>query len=281
VADPQPGPSVSSGADLSTTQVWRTLLAGQLRSQLSYRSSFALNTVSSFLIGWLEFGEIFVLLHNTPTLGGLDFAQAGLVFAMANLGFSIGDLVFGQLDSIPVYIRSGRLEVFLVRPMPLMAQMITSTVQLQRIGRAVVGVVVMIVALSLLDLDLTPARIYLLVVTPLIGAVVYGSFFVAAGGLQFYLIDGSEFTNAFVYGGSYASQLPGSVLITPLRVFFTFVVPATVTSFLPTLLILGMPGPALTPAWLGWLAPAFAIWAWLVALFAWRRGVRRYTGAGG
>ena len=54
-----------------------------------------------------------------------------------------------------------------------------------------------------------------------------------AGGLQFYLVDGAEFTNSFVYGGSYASQLPGSVLLAPLRILFTFVIPATVVAYLP------------------------------------------------
>lgn len=261
--------------------MWRALIAGQLRSQFSYRSSFWLNTATSFFVGWLEFLEIYILLHNTPTLGGLSFAQAALVFAFANLGFSFADLVFGQLDSMPQFIRSGQLESYLVRPMPLMAQMITSTVQLRRFGRTLVGLMVLAYALSQLHVTLTAPRIYLMIMTPFIAGAIYGALFVTAGGLQFYLVDGAEFTNAFVYGGNYASQIPGSVLITPLRVFFTFVVPATVAAYLPTLLVLGLPGPPWAPAWLGWYAPVFALWAWLLAMIAWRSGIRKYTGAGG
>jgi hypothetical protein len=67
-----------------------------------------------------------------------------------------------------------------------------------------------------LDLGYNASTIYLLVITPLVGAAIYGAFFVTAGGLQFFLIDGAEFTAAFVYGGAYAGQLPGSVLITPI-----------------------------------------------------------------
>ena len=118
-------------------------------------------------------------------------------------------------------------------------------------------------------------------ITPFVGAAIYGAFFATAGGLQFFLIDGAEFTSAFVYGGSYAGQLPGSVLITPIRVLFTFVFPATVTAYLPALLIMGLAGPAFLPAWLGWFAPLFAVWAWLLAWLAWRAGMRRFTGAGG
>jgi ABC-2 type transport system permease protein len=105
--------------------------------------------------------------------------------------------------------------------------------------------------------------------------------FAVAGGVQFWVIDGAELTSSFVYGGAYAGQLPGSVLMAPLRVLFTFVVPPTVTAYLPSLLILGLDGPPLLPSWLGWCGPVFALWAWLLAWVAWRSGIRRFTGAGG
>ena len=175
----------------------------------------------------------------------------------------------------------GRLEVLLARPMPLLLQLVTSEVQLRRLGRLAVGVVILIIVLPGLDLSYTAGTAYLLAVTPFVGAAIYGAFFTTAGGLQFFLIDGPEFTSAFVYGGAYAGQLPGSVLITPIRILFTFVFPATVTAYLPSLLIMGLPGPSFLPAWLGWFAPAFAVWAWLLAWLAWRAGIRKFTGAGG
>jgi ABC-2 type transport system permease protein len=46
-------------------------------------------------------------------------------------------------------------------------------------------------------------------------------------------------------------------------------------------LIIGLPGPEFLPAWLGWFAPLFAAWIWLLAWLAWRAGIRRFTGAGG
>jgi ABC-2 type transport system permease protein len=145
----------------------------------------------------------------------------------------------------------------------------------------VISVLITVVVLPGLDLAYTPAMVYLLLIMPVTGAAIYGAFFAIAGGLQFFLINGPEFTAAFVYGGSYAGQLPGSVLITPLRVLFTFVFPATVTAYLPALLIMGLPGPEFLPAWLGWFAPLFAAWVWLLAWLAWRAGMRRFTGAGG
>jgi len=268
-------------AEITARESYAILLGSRIRAQMTYRSSFWINTVNSFFSGILEFVETYVLLTNTPTLGGLNFAQASLVFGLANLGWSLADLVFGQSDNIPRYIREGKLEAFLVRPMPLLAQMITSDFQLRRLGRAFLGLVIAVIVLFWVHLDFNVATIYLLITTPLYGAAIYGALFVLAGGLQFWIVDGSEFTNSFVYGGSYAGHLPGSALLLPLRVFFTFVFPVTVTAYVPCLIMLGMPGPAWLPAWLGWLPPVFAAWTWLLAAVVWRRGVRHYTGAGG
>lgn len=266
---------------ISKRQAYGIVLGSRIRAQMSYRSSFWINSVNSFLSGGLEFVETYVLLTNTPTLGGLNFPQASLVFGLANLGFSLADLVFGQTDQIPRYIREGKLEAFLVRPMPVLAQMITSDFQLRRFGRAFLGLLIAVIVLFWVHLDFNAETIYLLISTPIYGAAIYGALFVLAGGVQFWIIDGQEFTNAFVYGGSYAGHLPGSALLLPLRVLFTFVFPVTVTAYLPCLIMLGMAGPPWLPAWLGWLAPLFAAWIWLLAALVWRQGVRHYTGAGG
>ena len=58
------------------------------------------------------------------------------------------------------------------------------------------------VVLPLVDVDWTPGRVYLLMVTPLVGGAIYGAMFALAGGVQFWLIDGAEFTTSFVYGGA-------------------------------------------------------------------------------
>lgn len=267
--------------ELTRRQAFAVVLGSRIRSQLTYRSNFVINFVASFVLGLVEFSEIYILLHNSPVLGGLNLLQAALVFALANVGFCFADLVFGQVDRTPDHIRLGTLESFLTRPLPLLTQLITADFQLRRLGRALFALIVLVVVVVLSDLDLTPATTYLLIATPIWGAVIYGGLFVMAGGVQFYVVDGSEFTNSVVYGGGYAGQLPGSVLLVPLRVAFTFVFPATVTAYLPALVVLGLPGPALLPAWLGWWAPVFGLWTWLLAMLAWRSGLRHYTGAGG
>lgn len=259
---------------------YRALVSSRLRSQFAYRRSFALDIVGSFGVGLIEFAEIYVIFSSISVLGGLDFAALALLFGLANLSFSIADLLVGHIDRIPTYLRTGTLDAFLLRPLPVLAQLVTSDIQLRRLGRSALALAVLVIALVVNPIDFTPATIALLLITPIAGTAIFCGLFVVAAGIQFWLIEGSEMANAFTYGSSYSATFPTSIFTLPMRVLFTFVVPAAFTAYLPTLLILDLPGPAWTPAWLGWLSPVAALAIWALGLLTWRAGLRHYTGAG-
>lgn len=260
---------------------YRVLLGSRLRSQTSYRTGFALDLAGQAGMALLEFSEIYVIFHNVDILGGLDVGAALLVFALANVSWSIADTVVGHVDALPTFIRAGTLDAMLVRPLPVLGQLVTADLSLRRLARTAMGLVVLAVALPLAVDDWTPAKVLLLAVTPVAGAAIFGSLFVTAAGTQFWLVDGAEVTNAFTYGSSYVASYPASVLHVVVRVFFGFVVPAAFTAYLPALVLTGNPGPPGLPAWLGWFTPVMAALALTVALGCWRAGLRHYTGAGG
>jgi len=260
---------------------YRVVMGSRLRSQLSYRTSFAADLGASMLFAVVDLVEVYVIFHNVPTLGGLDLPSALLLFGLSMASFSLANTVCGQLDTVPQYIRSGTLDVMLLRPQPLLAQLLIVDVSLRRIGSGLVGLFVLGAALTSVHVHWTAARVALLVSAPLSGAGIFAALFIAAGALQFWLIDAGEVTNAFTYGSGYASHYSSAVLPVPVRLTFAFVVPAAFTGYLPTLALLGLPGPPWLPAWLGWCGAGIAVGALVVALGLWRAGVRHYSGAGG
>lgn len=259
---------------------YRVLMASRVRSQVTYGRSFALDVLGSASVGIVEFAEVYIIFANVDALGGLDFAGVAMVFALANLAFALADLAVGHLDQLPTYLRAGTLDAFLLRPLPVLAQLVTSDISLRRLGRAAVAVAILGIVLPLNDIDWTVARIALLLIAPVAGAAIFAALFVIAGAVQFWLVEGGEFTAAFTYGGSYAASFPASVFAVPMRVLFTFVVPAAFVAYLPTLVLLDQPGPGGLPLWLGWCTPLAAAGIWSVAGLGWRVGLRHYTGAG-
>lgn len=260
---------------------YRAVLGSRITSQRSHRASFRMDLASSFLIGFVELAEVLVLWRTVDAIGGLTLAQVLVVFGLADLGFSLASVPFGHVDELPKLIRAGTLDVFFLRPQPVLAQVVTSEVALRRLARAVVGLAALGLGLATADLPPTGRTAALLGLGLVSGTAICSALYVAAGGLQFFLVNGAEMTNAFVYGGRYAATQPASVWSPGLKVAFGYVFPMAFCGYLPVVAALGLPGPAGLPAWLAWCTPVAALWAWAGALLCWRWGIRSYQGAGG
>ncbi|WP_433078499.1 ABC transporter permease [Dactylosporangium sp. CA-052675] len=257
-----------------------TLARMHVRAQTVYRGSFAIELFASVGATVSGLGEMYVVFANVPALGGLTFPAALLVFALGHISMSLADLCFGHLDALPAYLRTGTLDAFLLRPLPVLPQLISAELSLRRLGRTAAGAVVAALVLARLDVRWTAANVALVALTVLSGAAVFAALFTAAAAVQFWLVDGADITSSFVYGGQYASQFPVTIYPDPVRVLFTFVVPTAFVAYLPALTLLRLPPPPEFALWIGWCAPLAAAAVWAVALLGWRSGLRHYTGAG-
>ncbi|GGL33183.1 ABC transporter permease [Nocardia jinanensis] len=260
---------------------YAAVLSSRIRSQRAYRLSFASDMAGATMVGLVEFAEVWVVFHQAKVLGGLDLDAALLLFGLSNSAFALAQLVFGHLDKLPGLIRLGMLDIYHLRPQPVLLQLVTSDFSLRRLARAAVAVVVLTVGLVRNDIDWSAAAVVLIASTVLSGIVLFGGLFVVAAGCQFFLIDGAELTNSFTYGGSFAATQPASVFPTPLKLLFCIAIPVAFTAYLPTLALLDLPGPPGMPPWLAWCAPLAAGWVWVLAWVMWRIGTRHYQSGGG
>ncbi|GLY18166.1 ABC transporter permease [Kineosporia sp. NBRC 101677] len=265
----------------SAVRPYRVLLGARVRAQSSYRSSFALDLVSSVLVALVELAEVWVLYRAVDEIGGLDLAAVLVVFGLADTAFSIAGLLVGHVDTLPRYLRAGTFDIFCLRPLPLLAQLMTSDITLRRLSRVAVGLTVLIAALFANDVAFSPVNCLLIALSLATGTSICAAVYIAASGVQFFLIDASEMTNSIVYGGRYAATQPGSVWTRPVVAVFGFAVPMAFTGYLPTLTLLGLPTHWHLPSWVGWAAPLAAVWMWGLAWLSWRIGTRHYQGGGG
>ena len=183
-----------------------------MRAQLSYPTGFALDVMGSLLVAVTEFGEVWVIFHNVHVLGGLTFDAVLVLFGLSNLGFGTADLLFGHLDTLPVFIRAGTLDAFYLRPLPVLTQLMTSELDLRRVARMAVFAITLVVGLRLSQVVWNLHNVALVAISLVFGTVIFCALFVCAASLQFFLINAPELTNSFTYGGSYASSQPAADL---------------------------------------------------------------------
>ncbi|MEV8437086.1 ABC-2 family transporter protein [Actinosynnema sp. NPDC051121] len=260
--------------------VYLKLVGARLRGQMSYRASFLLQCVAQAVNQLAELGIILVLFNRVSALGGFSVGEVVLMYAIAGTAFGVADMVAGQLDELPMYIRTGTFDVLLLRPLGTLAQMMASDLHLRKVGRILAGLGTMAYALNHNDIAWSAGAVALVVLAPVSGAVIFSSIWVAANALCFWVVDGQELANTVTYGSNAFTSYPATVFGPWLRRFFAFVVPGAFVAYYPSLALLDRPDPLGGPAFLGWISPLVAAASAAVAGLAWRTAVRHYRGTG-
>jgi viologen exporter family transport system permease protein len=258
---------------------WR-LVAGQLRSQLQYRLSFALDLTGTFVLSFIDFLAVLVIFHNIPRLGGWTVHEVAFLYGTSSIAFAACDLLIGHLDLFPRRIRDGTFDVLLLRPRGTLFQVLAGEVSLRRIGRVSQGVVVLVYALGGLSVAWNAGRVAMLALMLVTGLVIYGGVWVSGTCLAFWTTEGGEFTNAFTYGGNFLTQYPINIYSEWVRRFLAYVVPMAFVSYFPALYILDKPDPLGLPSFLRFASPLVAVLVLVAAGSLWRLAVRHYRSTG-
>jgi ABC-2 type transport system permease protein len=247
---------------------------------MSYRASFAVELLSNIGGVSLDIVTALVLFRVTRSVAGFTLPESLLMVALASCSFAFADFVVGNIERLKMYVRTGTMDAVLVRPLRAMPQLLIMDIPLRKALRLVVGVAVLIVALSVNDIQWTPARMALVLVTPLSGAVFFGSVFVITASLAFWWVDSGEMANAFTYGGRDFTSYPVPAYAPWFRAIFAYAMGFGFVAYQPALALLGRADPLGLPAAAGFLAPLVAAVAAGLAAAVWRAGIRHYRSTG-
>jgi ABC-2 type transport system permease protein len=261
--------------------VWRRLVGAQIRSQLQYRRSFALDVMGSFWISFIDFLVVLTIFRNVSRLNSWNVHEVAFLYALSSITFAVTDMLIGQLDQFPQKIRDGTFDIVLVRPRGTLFQIIASDFATRRVARVLQGVIVLVYALTGLTIRWTFWRVAVLLVSIPSAIVIFSSIWVVGACIAFWTTDGGEFTNAFTYGGTAMAQYPFDIYSSWLRRLLGFVIPLAFVCYFPALFVLGKPDPLGLPRFLDFASPAVALAAAFVAGSVWRFAVRHYRSAGG
>lgn len=261
-------------------RVYGHLLRAQVRSQASYRASFLMDLFGNALMPVVDVATVLVVFRVTRDLGGFAAAEVMIMFGLTAIAFALADMVIGNVEKLRYYVRQGLLDGLMVRPLSPLGQIVAMDFTVRRIARVAVSVAVLAIALERAGVGWTPARVAVLLVTPVFGAIFYGALFVATASVAFWWIDSGEFASAFTYGGRDFASYPITVYGGLFRRLFAYSLGFAFVSYYPTLALLGRPDPLGMPAWAGWAGPAVALVAAALAGLVWRIGLRHYRSTG-
>ena len=249
-----------------------------IRAAWTYPASFIMLAVGNGMITGLDFVGLWIMFSHLNDLRGFTLAEVAFLYGAGSLGLGIADTLIGSVERIGDYVRTGRLDQMLTKPVPLLVQVCADQFTLRRLGRITQAAIVFGWAAAYVDW--TPARVLVAVSMIISGAAVFFGLFVGFSCIQFWTTDATEFANAFTYGGATVTQYPLSIFPREVLVALTFVIPVAFVNWYPALFVLGREDPFGMPQWLQFASPLAAVVTVGLSLLVWRTGVRHYTSTG-
>ena len=252
-----------------------------LKAQAAYRGEFILGLV--FGLVWQGSMVLFagVLLLRFPGLGGWKQGDVLLIASMRLVSHGLYVAAFANISRLSMYVQEGRMDGFLLRPLPVYRQVLLTQFMVPAFGDLLAGLGIFTLALFRLDVAWTPLKV-LYVVCGILGGTL-----VEAGIQTLLAIPALRFTGMFTWT-SWVDQMistfgnyPLNVLPNPVREALTFAFPVAFIAYLPAAIVTGHTASTGVPLWLTAGAPAIGVGFFLATKALWYRSLRYYSSVGG
>jgi ABC-2 type transport system permease protein len=251
------------------------LVAIKVRGQMAYKVSFLLMSVGHFLVTFIEFLGIYALFLRFDQINGWSFYEVAVFYGFINGAFAIAEAFGRGYDTFHRHVKMGSFDRFLLRPRNISLQILSSELQVMRIGRFAQGLIVLIWGLTHVSTTITMGDILLLMYSLVCAVAFFLGLMVLQATLSFWSVESLEIMNAFTYGGVQTAQYPIDIYRDWFRKLFIYIIPMGSVSYFPILTILR--GGNLL---LGMFMPLMGIVFFAVGLIAFRFGIRHYCSTG-
>lgn len=247
------------------------------KSQLQYRTSFWLLTIGQFFIPFSMFAGLYFMFERFGQIDGWSFYDVALCFGVIHMAFAISECFARGFDAFSSLVGSGEFDRVLVRPRSTILQVLGSKFEFTRFGRLFQSLVVLVLAISGVDIEWSLVKALILLLMVASGVFIFTGIFMLAATLCFWTIQGIEVANVFTDGGREMAQYPLNIYQKWVTRFFTFVIPFGCVNYLPLLYLLGKTDGS---SWPYMLLPLAGVLFLFPCLLVWQFGVRHYRSTG-
>ena len=255
--------------------VWQSI-----RSQMTYRVSFAALLLSNFFATGAQFFAIWLLFQRFHEIGGWRVSEVAVLYGIVSLAFGLTDLSNVGFEQCGTLVRRGDFDRILLRPRSAALQLMGREFALRRFGRVAQGFVVLVWGLESVGTPLQLGGVALLTLAIFGGMCVFFGLALLQATLSFWTLQALELMAILNFGGAEAAEFPVHVYDRWLRRTFLAFVPIATVTYFPVLTVLHKPDPFGLPLMAHALAPLAGPVFLAVMFLFWRLAVRRYASTG-
>lgn len=250
------------------------------KSRAEYRIGFFLGMFANFYCYFITFATYWVIVSGLGNLGGWGFPDLSVLYGLSLITYATsGVLVWYTVYHMDKMITDGTLDTYLVRPCGILQQMIFQRFGDTFLGQILVSSIFLVMAFIQSETAFTWLKALYLAFALVGGILIQCASMILIGSMSFWTLRSAEFGRIIYYDIRSLTQYPISIFPKWIQFALTFVFPWAFINYYPSLILLEKVETTLEMI-CGMLSPLVGGVLLLVSLWVFKRGLKKYSGAG-
>lgn len=249
------GPRRSLARSVPTWRTYGILLGATWRSMRVHRMNLILTFLGSAALQGTQLAFIGVLLGAFGTIAGWDVAEVAFLYGLRLTAHGVCTINFGQHRASAQVVRNGDWDRYLLRPAPPLLQLLTRFFSPGTIGDLVLGVTILCVAATSIDIRWAPWTVLYVALAAISGGLVEAGLQIGISGLDFTMGPTTRVKDTIDRVLTDFGAYPMTIFGTAGAWLLTFLLPLAFMAYLPAALVLDHTEELVVPLWLAQLSP--------------------------
>lgn len=247
-----------------------------IKVMMEYRLDFIIGALSTFLVQGTGIATMWIIFNNIKALNGWNFYQVALVYGFLTLAKSINHIFFDNLWILGnVYIRSGKFDMLLLRPVHPLFHLIADKVQQDGFGNLIIGLLIVIESWTKAGIAATPLNILFGIIFVIFGGLIFVSINIALSATSFWFVNQMSIMWSVFQVNEFALY-PISIFNRFIRIIITWFIPYAFASYYPVSYLLNKNNSSIA-----YISPVIACVLFVISYNIWKFGLKHYGSAGG
>lgn len=245
------------------------------KTMLEYKTDFVIGIISTFVNQFYGIFFVWVIFENIKQIHGWTFYEITFVYGLLTIAKGIDMFFCDNLYCLGLeYVREGTFDIFMIRPLSPLFQLLASYMQQDGIGLVLLGAIVIARSLAELHITLSALDILMLLVMVLSGAAIISAINLIMATFGFKTVN-SHIIMSSVNSLQDFALYPILIYPKAIGIILTWIIPYAFVSFYPAGYFLhkGMVEYA-------FITPVIAVVLWAIALKVWSIGIKNYSSTG-
>ena len=257
-------------------EIWGIMLRNSLIRELSFKVNFVLWMIVEVLWFCGQVAFFSIIFGQVDRIGDWSKWEVILLIGTHQMIAQLFQaFFFVHVSNIPELVRTGRLDSLLALPIDSQFAVSTKQFGLDSVLNAILGGVVVIVALSKLQVTPSPGMIVLYLVAICFGVAVHYSIMLTLAAISFWIVRAQGLVYGY-FNFLHIARYPDVIFPRIFRFIFGWIIPVIIVANIPARLLIK---PLGQPAWLMFHLVVAGTIAFVLSRIFWRFALRHYSSA--